>query len=365
MNKVGILGIEYKTYELLSAMYGGFKNPVMKILAGNNIFTLALSALTSATATGLITDGVSITLNKDSASSASFSLVNSYNSEFRLFERNLSAGTKICVLLGYGSVLKMVFAGYIDSISYEFSSANRVNVTAMDAVNLMLSAPGHEKTWEDGGFYTNTICEIMDDYRDICPLLPINVLPSLERHGQLRQTSNDYDYIKNTLCKYCDRDFIIKGGTGYLINPYTQFGKLTDLRYGAGLTSLSINSGYKKVQAIVTGDKFSNAAAQSTVQTGESYKNSMNKPQIITKNAPLKTSAQCKIYANRLAFDEIRKVQSGKGSCVGLPDIVPGVGLGFLGVDLLWGVKTYYVQSVTHSFNSSGYTTSFTLMGCS
>ncbi len=82
-------------------------------------------------------------------------------------------------------------------------------------------------------------------------------------------------------------------------------------------------------------------------------------------DAPLKTTSDCLLYANRLAKDAVREVQTAKGSCIGIPDIVPGVGIGIQGVNGEWNGRTYYVDTATHVFNTSGYTTSFTTKGWS
>jgi hypothetical protein len=266
-------------------------------------------------------------------------------------------------MFGYGSVLRPVFQGYVDSVSYELSGKPKIKIEAYDAVKLMMSSGTMEQTWENDGFYMETIKEIMDDYKDICPLPVTNILPTTKRHGQLSQKSNGYHYVKNVLCKYCDRDLIVKSGSAYIINPYQQLGKVTDLEYGNGLSSFNYTPCYKKVEVMVTGDSLSGATGTSSVQTADSYKSSMNKPQRISVKAPLKTSEDCKIYADRIAFEHIRNAQQASGSCVGIPDIVPGVGIGIKGIDSLWERKTMYVDSATHTFNVSGYTTTFEIKG--
>lgn len=360
---MSLLNLTYKPFEALSALYGGFLAPAMKIIVNDNLLSLVLSAANIVNPGVFSTDGISITLNKDTASSASFNLVGDYNLTTRSFTDKLSTGSKICILLGYGSVLKPVFVGYVDTVSYEFSGTPRITVQAFDAIKLMTASGVSERTWGDGKFYVDTIKTIMDDYSDICPLPIINIMPSLKKHGQLDQKSNSYDFVKNYLCKYCDRDLIVSNGYAYLTNPYQQFGRLTTLGFGSGLTSFSVHAGYKKIKAMVTGDKLSRAYAETTVMVGTSYKSSMNHPQEIKVSAPLKTSSDCMVYAKRLAKDAVREVQVAQGTCIGIPDIVPGVGIGVLGVDNRWNLKTYYVDTVTHSFSSSGYTTSFTTKG--
>lgn len=360
---MGILGIEYMPYQVLSGLYDGFKAPTMKIIVNDNILTIALSSLLSNTSSGLMTDGVSITLNRDSASSAKFNLINCYNLTRRTFERKLTPGSKIAIKLGYGSTLRTVFVGYVENVSYTLSENPTVSVTAFDAVKLMMDSPSVEHSWEDGKLYIETISDIMEEYKDIAPLLPFNMQFSTQKHGYLVQRSNNYRYVKDVLCKYCCMDLLVKNGLSYLIDYKTQFGKLTELGFGKGLTDLTVNSGYKKVRAVVTGDKRGSVVGRYETLTGENYKKSMNKPQVITSTAPLKTNKECVVYAKRLVEDAVREVCTSSGSCIGIPDIVPGVGLGYTGVDKEWEGKVYYVDSVTHTFNASGYKTSFQTKG--
>lgn len=362
---MGLPLISYLPYEVLQTLYGGFKAPVVRVMLGSNILTLMLAALAPVGFTGFITDGVSITLNKDTASSATFNIINCYDRKKHKFKfkKSIKIGSKICILLGYGSVMKTVFVGYIDSVNYEFSDTPKMTVTAFDGVKLMMESGNTERTWDDGSMYVATITEIMTKYADICPLLPTGIVPTLKTHGMLKQNSNDYDYIKNVLCKFCDRDFIVKGGNSYLVSHDTQFGKLTELGPGCGLLSCAVEDGYMKVKAKVTGDMLTNVYAESSVSTGMSYSSAMNKPTEISKQAPLKTKSDCKTYADRLAFDEIQKVRTSRGTCVGIPDIVPGVGISYWNVERDWDKGTYYVDTATHTLNASGYTVSFTTKG--
>lgn len=360
---MGLPLINYLPFEALQTLYGEFKAPVVRVTTGSNIVTLLLAALAPVGFTGFITDGVSITLNKDTASSATFNVINCYDSQKHKFKSSVKIGSKICILLGYGSVMKTVFAGYVDSVNYEFSDTPKMTVTAFDGVKLMMESGTTERTWDDGGMYVATITEIMTRYADICPLLPTGIVPTMKTHGMLKQNSNDYDYIKNILCKYCDRDFIVKGGNSYLVSHDQQFGKLTELGPGRGLLSCAVETGYMKVKARVTGDMLANVYAESSVSMGASYSSAMNKPTEISKQAPLKTKSDCKTYADRLAFDEIQKVKTSRGTCVGIPDIVPGVGIGYRNVEADWDKGTYYVDTATHTLNSSGYTVSFTTKG--
>lgn len=361
---MGILGFEYLPFPVLSTLYGGFTTPVMKVTVNDNVLTLILSKVGSNSIAGLTTNEVNIKQEKNNASSASFSITNCYDVTIRSFVLNmLHVGSKISIQLGYGSVLRNVFVGYVDSLSYELSENPRIRVNAFDAVKLMMEGGKTKKTWKDGALYTKTISDIMDNYKDICPFPATNMLPSLQKHGQLQQNDDNYRFVKDTLCKLCDRDLIVKGGSAYLVNPYMQFGKLTELSFGSGLTSFSFTPAYKKVKVTVTGDKMAGAVGSSTVKTGDQYKTSMNKPQEISKTAPLKTSAECKSYAARLAFDAITEAQTASGSCIGIPDISPGVGLTVKGVSSLWDKRILYVDSASHVFNTSGYTTSFQIKG--
>lgn len=359
-----LFDFSYKSYNDLSIKYNGFKVPVMKLLINDNIISLVLSALGSNTALGIMTDGVTVTLNKDSASSASFNLINCYDPLVRKFTEKIGVGSKICIMMGYGSFCKSIFVGYVDSVSYEFSEKPLVKITAFDAVQLMKSGGSQKRNWPINTLYIKTFKEIMNNYSDICPVSDINIVPSLKKHGYLVQDSNDYDYLKETFCKYFDRDFIVIGGEGYLIKPYSNKIKLTTLGFGKGLLRFSVTPLYKKVSVVVTGARQLDIKAKSKVKTGQKYKTSMdNEQRIVKENVPFTSVSDCKAYADRLASDAISEAQKASGECIGIPEIVPGRAIGLEGIDLTWSGRTYYIESATHSFNSGGYTTSFEIKG--
>lgn len=361
---MNLFNLRCQSYNELSINYDGFKAPVMKVLVNDSIISLALSMLGISNKSGYITDGVTVTLNRNSASSASFNLINCYDISTRSFRDKISIGSKISILLGYGSNYKPIFAGYVDALSYEFSENPVVKVTAFDAVKLMMDGGNQERYWKDGDFYIKTFNEIMSKYRDICPVSPTNITPTDKIHGLLIQKTNDYDYIKKTLCMYCDRDFIVWAGQGYLINPYSSSIKAAKLGVGQGILSFSMNPSYKKVSVVVTGDRYANIKAESTLHTGSRYKTSMDSEQkIVKKNVPLRSVSECRLYANRLADEAIKNAQQASVTCIGIPEIIPGRSISISGMGMPWDSYTYSIESATHTFNSSGYRTSFEIKG--
>lgn len=361
---MGIFSFVTLPWEAISAKYGGFQTPVMRVTVNDNILTLILSLLGISGSTGIRTDGVSITLNKDSASSATFRMLDCYNTEARKFMSTVSVGSKICIQLGYGSALSTVFVGYVDSLSYEFNEHPSIKVTAFDGVKLMMDGGTQERHWKNNSLYLKTITEILSRYIDICTLLPTNITPTLKMHGHLVQKTNDYDFIKNTLCKFCGRDFILAGGNGHLYDAASFGPKVTTLSWGKGLVSFSVSPSYRKVKVCVTGDRLQDIRAESVIKTGSQYKTSMDKEQTITKeNVPLLSVSDCKEYATLLALEEVRKAQQASGVCVGLPELIPGRCIGISGLDSQWNGKKFLLTSVTHEFNTNGYTTSFQVQG--
>ncbi len=361
---MGLFGFVSLPWEAVTAKYGGFQTPVMRVSVNNSLLSLVLSVLGLSGSGNIRTDGVSITLNKDAASSATFRILDCYNSEVRKFTNGISVGSKISIQLGYGSVLSTVFVGYVGSLSYDFDDHPSIQVTAFDGIKLMMDGGNQERHWKDGGFYLQTITEILSRYTDVCTFLPLNIKPTIKTHGHLVQKTNDYDFLKNTLCKYCGRDFVLVGGNGHLYDPASLGSKVTTLGRGQGLLSFSVTPSYRKVKVCVTGDRLQNIRGESVVQTGDKYKTSMDKEQtIVRENVPLLSVSDCKDYATRLALDEVRKAQQASGVSVGLPELAPGRCIGVSGLDPDWNGKKYLISSVTHNLGTGGYTTSFQTEG--
>lgn len=349
--------VNFMEYEKLSESYGGFRSPVLKLGIGDGLVSVLADSLLGSS--GLMTDGVSVTLNKNSASSASFNLVNSYNSVFRTFEKKLTPGMSFSISLGYGTAVKTIFKGYVEKVTYNFSDTPSVRVEAYDIVKLMMDAGTKNITWKADSFYSDTVKEIMKNY-SACSFPMTNILPTISTHGVLTQGTDDYKYIKEYLCKYSDRDFIVSGGSAHLVHAYLKMGKLTNLGYGKGLKNVSVSSSYKNIEANVTGELLNGAAASYSGNSGFSLS---GKKEVKNVKAPLRTSLECYMYARRIVEDELQKAKMATVNCIGIPDIIPGVGIGLLDIDIGWNSDVYYVDTVTHTFNSSGYSTSFTAYG--
>lgn len=361
---MGLFSFLTLPWEGISLKYGGFQAPVMRVSVNNNLLDLILSLVGLSSAAGIRTDGVQITLNKDSASSASFRILDCYNTEARRFISNIAVGARISIQLGYGSLYSTVFVGYVDTLSYEFDEHPCIKVTALDGIKLMMEGGKQERHWEDGRFYLQTITQILLRYADICTFLPTNIVPTVKTHGHLVQKTNDYDFIKNVLCKFCGRDLILAGGDLYLFDALSYGPKVTTLGWGDGLFSFSVSPTYRKVKVYVTGDRLQDIRGESVVTTGSRYKTSMDKEQIIVReNVPLESASACRDYAKLLATEEVRKAQRASGTCVGLPDLIPGRCIGISGLDPEWNGKKYLLSSVTHHFGADGYTTSFQCEG--
>lgn len=306
----------------------------------------------------------SITLNKDAASSATFRILDCYNSELRRFTSNISVGSKISIQLGYGSVLSTVFVGYVDTIGYDFDEHPSLKVTAFDGVKLMMDGGNQERHWKANGFYLQTITEILSRYADICTLSPMNIKPILKTHGHLVQKSNDYNFVKNVLCKYCGRDFVLVGGEGHLYDPMSLGSKLTTLGRGKGAALLFGGPFLPKGKGVRHRGPAPEHQGREYRQNRRPYKSLHDREQtIVQENVPLLSASDCKEYATRLALDEVRKAQQASGVCVGLPELAPGRCIGVSGLDPNWNDKKYLISSVTHNLGTGGYTTSFQIEG--
>ena len=57
------------------------------------------------------------------------------------------------------------------------------------------------------------------------------------------------------------------------------------------------------------------------------------------------------------------KSKTGSGSCIGLPELVPGRLMKIENLGVQTGALKAYISSVKHSFNANGFTTEFELGG--
>ena len=344
------------SYSVLEKKYDNFITPAM-VMKINNI---PISKLP-----GIYVSQVQVQLSLESSCSASFTLEKVYDLETRTFysavKANCKLGSIVSIGLGYGSSTKMVFYGYIHELAYSYSDAPSISVTALDVRRLMMI------NQENRTFNDKSCAEIFktvaSKYKSVYQSLKVDLITTKEE--RVVQLGSDYDFIQKELCKRANKEFFVLAGTVYFQERSKNPIPLITLEWGENLFQFQFRQTYSNEEIVVYGiDEKKMITIKEKVKADGSSKSLTTTPiktEIVTPNTEDKKKLE------RIAESEADKKKSksktGSGSCIGLPELVPGryINIKNLGIDS--GTLKAYISSVKHSFDTNGFTTDFELGG--
>lgn len=350
------------TYAGLMQTYQNFLTPACKVIIGGKNISKDYQ---------LMLESVSIALSLTEASSVSMQVINVYDREkSKISDKAKSVfklGNDVSVEIGYGSALKKVFVGYIYEVGVEFKDEPSLNVTAMDVRRLMMDYDVSNFT-HTASSYSEAFQSVMSKYTKLCST-QIDKTDTIKEAGKpiegIVQQGTDFNFVTQVLCKGEEREFLVFGDTAYYRKSNSSKAPIMTLEWGNGLISFSKNTIYKNRAIEVLGYDMNKEAVVATA-TASSDNKAVNpvaqeqKKLLIIPDAIDKAKADKR--AKKEAEKERKKSQQGNGSCVGLPELIPGryIKVAKLDSDIN---GTYYIKQVQHQFGTDGFTTSFEIEG--
>ncbi len=344
-----------ESYQDLVRKYGQFRVPAAKVrIEGSELAGVGISQ-------------ISVTLSLESASAVTFRVEGAYDLKKSCFDSGIKSklklGAKVNLELGYGSSLVPLFQGYISGVGVDFSENPSLSITAMDARRLMMEGTSREEvhvvTTYSAAFQT-----IVDRYSVLCPKQVVDATDANEI-TQIVQRTSDYDFVRSVLAQRANREFFILGDTAYFREKGKVKKPITTLTWGEGLLSFSRESLYQNLKITVIGfdpEKKGAVTAQVTEKAEEQQKAVGSQHETVITDPDAKEQSKAKKRAEKEALERKKKAQSGSGTCVGLPELVPGRFVTLKGLDPELDLD-YYIQEVRHEFGSDGFSTSFTIGG--
>ena len=350
------------TYESLAKKYDNFVIPIIKIMVGgSDVVSKQTIAVSSA----------KITLSVEGAGMAVIKLAGLYDSKNHAFDssvkRSFMIGTVVELQLGYGSKSMMIFKGYVAMLGSEFGEKSpRIVVTLMDARRLMMTA-GATYCLHDVKNYSDAVSKILNKYSKLCSAVVEATSDNLTE--PVSQTQNDYLFIVNDLILQgkVDREFFILGDKAYFREPRKSKTPIITMQYGRELLALKVEEEYRDLKVNVFG---SDEVKQEAVNGSASVKAANGQTPVLSPTPELnladptvdsqkKAADRAKVIAEHIQ----QKAQTGRGMCIGLPEIVPGRFIKVEKLDSDLGDGTYYLKSVVHEFNGDRYVTMFDIEG--
>lgn len=350
-------------YSSLQKKYKGFAVPAAKVVIGGT----DLMAMKEAHVTSL-----EVVLSIEGAGSARVVLGNCYdykNGSFQAKLKNLAVlGKTVEVSLGYGSSLLTVFKGFLFSTGMVLDAEEGISfeIMALDVRRLMMSDNFHAAEHSIKN-YSDAVTTIMKRYQKLCTAKIENTSENFQ-DGVIRQNASDYDFIVRDLIGsgLVEREFFVVADKAYFRKPRSVSSVLLTLGIGKGLIRFSRNAEYENQKFLVCGfDPVSGKAVEGSAvsKATDSLTDALGGAgeRIIMDPACI-SSAQAGNMAKNLAAIALAKRQRAEGSCVGLPEIIPGRFLKLERVDSQMNQK-YYVTRVTHTYDEDGFLTAFETEG--
>lgn len=344
-----------KDYAALAGKYGNFTAPVMKIFVNG-------SDVISGQEFGV--ENLSVSLSMRQAGSVHFNVVNVFALSSRTFssvaKKSFQPGSILKVELGYGSVTSLMFQGYISELCLDFEEMPQISVTALDVTRLLMESVQQNHTYEVTS-YSAAFEEVMKEFSSLYDSLEIE--STADVLTKIVQKDTTYRFIQEELCAKANREFAVVGGKVYFRAPASKAEAVVELNWGEGLMSFREQKSQCN-QTIRVYGKAENRKEQLMKEVTVKTPGSSSSITVVKEyqNYSLVGEDAISRYADKLSGRQKAKAQGGSGTCIGIPELVPGcyIRLGNLDCDT---PKEYYIKRVTHSMGSGGYTTQFEAEG--
>ncbi len=388
-----LLTVEYGD-GVLQEKYKNYLTPAARVtVAGTELSKL----------TGARLEGVRVSLSMNSAASADITVADIWDEGKKAVREavktNLTCGKAVKVELGYDSEYVDVFHGFIYETSLQFSDVISMQVTVMDIKRLMADNMRMSASW-NGQTVLDVFNGVMADYKGFG--LTASVDEDGEKNvGNLIQRGSDLSLIQK-LCRKYNLRFVVYGDQAKL-TPKNTAGAIMKLLWGRDLLSFSKGTAYVNAKIVVKGtlkkppqkspekggassggaskgagsskgaSKGAGAEGENSDESGSLQKtDSVTSPGASNSGMPqtvrviemtnIESEAELEDRLGEELEAQKEGMHSGKGSCMGMPVLIPGRYIEIDGID--GSVNgTYYMKAVSHSFGADGFSTDFTLGG--
>lgn len=355
------------TFQALSSKYEDFRGPAFTIKVDGNQLNSAEIPIASLEVEQC-SDG--------SASGCHFSVESLYDFAQSKWTNNLTknvqVGAKLEILAGYVKQ-ELIFYGYVDEVSVEYQRGTppRMTVTGIDGFGYLMSCQepiygGKKKPQqvvED--ILTKAVSAGYAKSKTVGTLTGFEV-------PVVKEKLDDFKYLRLLSQRYCMSLFSVAGELIF-DNVIANSSPLISLTVGMGLLefekrlSLRGQVGEVEIWGRDVNQKFIKGMAKS-VSIGGSGKTAV---EIASKfkqtalreyNEYVRTEKECMELAQARLDSRALDFVSGRGTCVGIPELIPGRYITIKGLDDDTE-GTYFVSKVRHSFSKSGYYCGFEVKG--
>ncbi len=355
--------------EQLSLATSNFYAPRFEVLIDNQRLAADMSkAIMDVTVEEKIDEGASfrMTINDD---------FDMKTQKFKWLDHELiNAGNKIVIKMGYGNNLFPMVMGSITSIEPSFFSGELpvITVGGQDLSYDYIKRASPERT-----FANMRHGDIARSIASEAGLLPVvDDTPLLSNF--IRKGSEETYYIfLERLAREAGHQFGVEGRTMYFIQPQDDGEEILTLQLGKDIISFRPAM---RTSGLVTevevrghnprdpGQPFIGTAAEGSERSQESGRRTGSQIAVerhgVVRRVITDRVVHSVEHANSIALSELNRASDGliegDGECIGIPQIRTGVSIRLEKMGHRFSGK-YYVKGTTHTINSGGYRTSFTV----
>lgn len=339
----------------LRKKYHNYFVPAAKILIGDDEKDLADDC-------GMQVLQIHVSLNLTDAASADFTVTGVYDDRAKSLQSMavsaLVPGNTVKIKMGYGSALTPVFFGYIYERAVQFGDVPSIQVTAMDVRHLMMDHERENYKW-NAQKHSDLVAEILKEYGSLILEQEIETT-TMPLPEPMVQCGNDLEMIRE-LCRTVNKEFLVHGGS-VSFSDKKETRTLTPLVWGEDLISFSQTPCYVDYEIEVrgnlrgSGEKF---VETRTVSCGGAMKHARQKKnKIVVTLTDIASVEELQKRADLEVRQRMEQAQAGSGTCLGNPVLLPGRCVEIKGLEETVD-GDYYLESVSHSFGSDGFTTDF------
>lgn len=311
------------------------------------------------------------------AGGCTFTAEGQYDRESHKWQNSLTSvikpGAKLSITGGYVSQ-KELFYGYVDEYRIEFpedGGAPRITVTGIDALGYLMNQQkpiygGKKKGAEvvktilnkavSAGFARKVTVGMLTDYE-----API-----------VKEGGDDWKFLNMLAARYGVTLFVLNGELIF-DNVAKQTSPILTLDLGRGLRSFEkrVSLAHQVGKVEIYGrdiNQKSIVGAATTVSVGGSGKSAAKLVPALSQavlrefSEFVRTQAECKRLAQARLDGIAMGLVSGRGRCVGIPELIPGRYLKIQGGDSQSN-GSYLLTQVRHLFQPGGYVTEFEIKG--
>lgn len=365
------------TYQQLKQKYHDFLIPMVDVMVSGKSF--------GENNEQMLIGAVEIEITCDfEASAASYRIYNCLDSntgeyQIKALKPYILLGSAVTIFLGYQGIMEEVFRGVIIQVQFigEEEEIPCIEVNAMDIKGIMMAnCHARQMRAQD---YSGAVREIFEKSvyqnlisQDVLQKLEIGNTPDASKGQEtdLSQTiemvsESDYEFVVKA-AKRWNYEFFIRKGTLFFRRAKDTQETLLKLGPGQGLFGFWINYSLcglvntvevrgmdvKKGEAIMAKKRFSHK-----ISLGNKAKSMISQTERVFIDSAIHTKKQAECRAEALLEEMAYQYGELEGSCVGIPELLPGSFVELEGLGTA-ADNRFYLKKVRHVLNTeTGYRT--------